>query len=384
MNHQSLRILVLCKRQYTGKDLLDDRYGRLFEIPKSLAQIGHYVRGLTLSYRHRSNIPPPQQVTGGVLWETMNGLPFSPIGGLQHLQRIRTICLEFRPDVVWASSDAWHAIAARIVCRPLGIPYVIDLYDNYESFGLTRLPGISPLFRAACRSASGLTPVGGILNEHIQIHYRLPPKLPYLCLGNAVDTEHFKPINKQYARQKLGLAPTDILIGTAGALDASRSIATLLEAYAELLPELPSLRLVLAGPRDRTLDRFSYLPFTDLGVLEATQTPLFWNAMDVAIIQNRESAFGRYCYPQKLQEIIACGVPLVATGIGEVGVQLHDFPQCLVVPESPGELAKSITKQLNEKVTVDQSKVKTWRQRAEELSNFLKVIASCPRVITPQ
>ena len=50
----SRRILVLSKRQYMGKDLLNDRFGRFREIPLELARIGHKVTGICLSYRARS------------------------------------------------------------------------------------------------------------------------------------------------------------------------------------------------------------------------------------------------------------------------------------------------------------------------------------------
>jgi len=33
-----MRVLVLCKRQYTHQDLLDHRYGHLFELAAALAQ----------------------------------------------------------------------------------------------------------------------------------------------------------------------------------------------------------------------------------------------------------------------------------------------------------------------------------------------------------
>jgi hypothetical protein len=48
-----MKILVLNKRQYMGKDLLDDRFGRFWELPLELARLGHEVRGLALSYRRR-------------------------------------------------------------------------------------------------------------------------------------------------------------------------------------------------------------------------------------------------------------------------------------------------------------------------------------------
>jgi hypothetical protein len=40
-----MRIAFLCKRQYMGKDVILDRYARLYEIPYQLARLGHTVRG---------------------------------------------------------------------------------------------------------------------------------------------------------------------------------------------------------------------------------------------------------------------------------------------------------------------------------------------------
>jgi teichuronic acid biosynthesis glycosyltransferase TuaC len=40
-----MKILVLTKRQYMGKDLLDDRFGRFRELPLELARLGHEVIG---------------------------------------------------------------------------------------------------------------------------------------------------------------------------------------------------------------------------------------------------------------------------------------------------------------------------------------------------
>src|SRR4030095_17117421 len=49
-----MKILVLTKRQYMGKDLLDDRFGRFRELPLELARLDHQVHGLCLSYRARN------------------------------------------------------------------------------------------------------------------------------------------------------------------------------------------------------------------------------------------------------------------------------------------------------------------------------------------
>ena len=48
-----MKILVLTKRQYSGYDLLNHRFGRLRELPLELAGLGHVVMGIALSYRRR-------------------------------------------------------------------------------------------------------------------------------------------------------------------------------------------------------------------------------------------------------------------------------------------------------------------------------------------
>ena len=43
-----MRIAFLCKRHYTGKDVITDRFGRLYEIPHQLALLGHEVKAWCL------------------------------------------------------------------------------------------------------------------------------------------------------------------------------------------------------------------------------------------------------------------------------------------------------------------------------------------------
>ena len=94
-----MHILILCKRQYTGKDLLNDRYGRLFELPVALADLGHTVSVVTTSYRKRG---AEQYVDRGVRWRSVDALP-TPLNVIR-IQAAEAKAL--RPDLVWASSDA--------------------------------------------------------------------------------------------------------------------------------------------------------------------------------------------------------------------------------------------------------------------------------------
>lgn len=46
-----MRIAVFWKRRYMGQDVISDRYARLYELPRGLAELGHEVRVFCLSYR---------------------------------------------------------------------------------------------------------------------------------------------------------------------------------------------------------------------------------------------------------------------------------------------------------------------------------------------
>lgn len=365
-----MRILVLSKRQYTGKDLLDDRYGRLYEIPAALAARGHEVVGVTLSYRRRDEGWHRRSDLSGLTWLAINALP----GGLwQYPQKLAEIVTTSRPEVIWACSDAFHAIAGAELARSARIPLVIDLYDNFESFTATRLPGVGPLFRAACRRAAGLTVVSQSLCDYVVPTYGI--NAPVTVVGNGVRCDLFYPRDREAARASLGLPIGVRLVGTAGAISADRGIAVLFDAFMELATSDPSLHLVFAGPRDATPCRYRHPRILDLGVLPFAQVPEFYSALDVAVVCNRDSAFGRYCFPQKLHEIIACHTPLVAARVGDVRELLINYPNSLYRPDDLGDLAEKIREQLDRPRPVERPPL-TWVELGGELEKFLRAVAN--------
>jgi glycosyltransferase involved in cell wall biosynthesis len=255
------------------------------------------------------------------------------------------------------------------LAKRLGIPCVIDLYDNFESFKATWVPGVLPHFRRAVRSVEGVTCVSHSLAHYIATKYG--HKRPSLLLENSVRTDLFFHRDRIASRKQLGLPEEAIIIGTAGALDKSRGIHVLFRAFNSLKKYQPMLRLALAGPRSRWNPIPAGPPILDLGTLPLETVPVLFNALDVAIICNRDSAFGRYCFPQKAYEIIACRVPLVAAAVGSMKELLGDYPQCLYQPESPASLAQAIERQLEAKTVLDIA-APSWGDSAKKLECFLQ------------
>lgn len=357
-----MRILVLNKRQYTGKDLLDDKYGRIYEIPELLAQRGHDVRGLTLSYRRRSQgmLSP-----GRVKWHSINLTSFYPA----YLKSLANTLDTFRPDIVIASSDAIHAIVAWLYCSKRNIPYVVDLYDNYEGFGLSRIPGVVAMFRAACRSAAGITVVSNALKSYVECYYKKHG--PLEVITNAIPAGVFFPRSKEDARRLLGLPLQAKIIGTAGAISDKRGSNVMFEAFLKLASTRSDLWLVYAGPRDGTPQRYPHERIIDFGVLDFSDIPILLNALDVGLICNIDSVFGRFCFPQKFYEMVACGIPVVAADIGEMSQLFAHRPDCLYPIGNSQVLAERVEAHLQRPAPVEMSVIPSWDKVGLAMDEFI-------------
>lgn len=116
-----MRILVLSKRQYTNRDLIDDRFGRLRELPIALAAAGHEVRGVCLSYRPRSEGRLEDiQANSKVVWHLLNVKRLLPWDSKSYWRILDMLGRDFCPEPVWACSDAMHAILGVRVSKRLG------------------------------------------------------------------------------------------------------------------------------------------------------------------------------------------------------------------------------------------------------------------------
>ena len=365
-----MRILVLTKRQYMGKDLLDDRFGRFRELPLALARLGHEIQGISLSYRCRAegaitDFVPSQD--GQVVWHSFN-LVNAFVPALQsYFKHARQLILDFHPDIIWACSDAYHAIFGWRLSQKYQTKCVIDLYDNFEAFGATKLPPALALFKRAVKRAAGVTCFSQRLAERVvQIYPRVKPTV---VIESGVDTESFSPLDRTSCRQQLGLPEDATIIGTAGALHRGRGIDVLFRGLEILNSEDGNIHLALAGPRGRR----TFIPRSpnihDLGILSWDRVPLLINALDVAVSCYRDSEIGRYSFPQKAYEIIACQTPIVSTAVGTMIDLLSSHPECMFEPDNLESFVRAVRSQLARPAPID-LKAPSWSDSARQLEKF--------------
>ena len=355
-----MRILVLTKRQYMSKDLIDDRFGRFREIPLALGQMGHEVQGLCLSYANKNegvikDCP--------VLWKSINATRLKLPGLIRFIKTASKLAKD--SDIIWACSDSLYGIIGYFLSLKYHTPLVFDLYDNFEYYLMAKLPVVKQLYQLVVKKCDAVTCISRPLSYLVKSygrHSRL------FVIENAVRKDLFKPMDKTICRKNLNLPNNIFLVGTAGALTEDRGFQYLLNAFDILKTRYPDLQLALAGPRNIPIPHNKRIH--DLGILNLEKVPLLLNALDVAVICNQENDFGRYCFPQKAVEIMACDVPLIAARVGSMKELLTDHTNWLFMPDNALDMAHVLENRLVDRKT-GYAPLSSWSDLANRLENIM-------------
>ena len=364
-----MRILFLTKQQYMGKDLLRDRFGRFYEFPRVLALHGHQVLGVCLKYWDDGidSLVNPQHLDD-VEWRSFQLGWNWPSRFFGHFQRLKEIASDFAPKIVVGASDAVHVMLAASLSSSIRVPLAVDLYDDFESYSATKLPGIRTGLKRGIFKAAAISTVSSNLAAKVTSEYRAPGIVR--TISNGVCPEIFQPRDKMLARKKLGLPESGLLLGTAGALSVERGVKTVLHAFEKLYSRHNNLYLVLAGRLDRRLSIPTNGKVLYLGELPQGDVGQLFNALNVGIISNRQNQFAEFCFPQKFYEMIACRLPVVAADVGVMRQLLAGHENCLYEPESADSLADAIEKQIKRPKVLNIS-VPVWSDLGRHFSQLL-------------
>ncbi|MGE0485316.1 MAG: glycosyltransferase family 4 protein [Gammaproteobacteria bacterium] len=355
------RILFLAKRQYMGKDVLADRYGRLFHLPRELSRHGHTVHCVLSDYRGRGAIETRDD-DGSCAWTSV---PLRrPLALYRAMAAGAAWC-----EVVIGSSDCLQLILAHRLARRYGRMLVSDLYDNYASFGLARLPGMTPAYLAALADSAVISCVGDCLAGYVR--ERVQPRGQVVTVNSVIAPGSFAPRPRDEARAALGLPPERALIGICGGLDRARGIDQLYAAIEVLWQAGVDFDFVIAGrldpacppPRDARVRNLGNLPFERMNA--------FYNALDVNVMQYLDNDFGAYCFPQKLHELIASGAVIAAARVGEMAHAFADTPGLLFEPDDPAAIAATLERQLTQPVRTT-ARPRDWAGEVARLAAALE------------
>lgn len=342
---------------------MDDRFGRFREIPLALGQKGHKVQGLCLSYANKNE---GFTKDGSVLWKSINATRLKLPGLLRFVIEAQKLAKE--SDIIWACSDSFYGVIGCALGKMHNVPTIFDIYDNFGKFFVARLPVLKQLYHWAIRKSSAVTCLSkafaGYIEDTFGNHILVYP------VEFAVRDDLFKPLDKMRCRKMFGLPMNSLIIGTAGALYKIRDVHLLFEAFEYLKDKYTDLHLAFAGPRDNKL-KFTQSPrIHDIGILPFEKVPCFINALDVAVVCYADDDYGKYCFPQKMREFMACDVPVIAARVGSLKELLSDHPNWLFLPGDSRSLARVLENRLFDRKT-GYAAPPTWPDLANRLENIM-------------
>jgi glycosyltransferase involved in cell wall biosynthesis len=182
------------------------------------------------------------------------------------------------------------------------------------------------------------------------------PARKLIAIHNGIDIDCFKRDEQAGAavRQELGLEDDDIVIGHVARLDPMKDHPTFLRAVALLVKKRANIRIVCVGegPKRyreelRSLAKALGLANRIIWAGSRRDMAAVYSACNVTVCS---SAWGEG-FPNVVAEAMACGVPCVATDVGDSGVILENLKGQLVPPGDPEALAASVANLLDSDTT---------------------------------
>jgi len=168
-------------------------------------------------------------------------------------------------------------------------------------------------------------------------------------IGNGVDTQSYRRLlPRAEARRELQLPADRMLVGFVGRLSAQKGLSNLLRAIAEMpLALRTGVDLVITGDGEkrRALNDEAHM----LGLADRTHflgtrndTPTIYSALDVFVLPSEQEAF-----PMVVLEAMACGLPIIATDVGDTARIIEDGVSGLVVrPRNVDSLRQALSELL--------------------------------------
>ena len=358
------RVLLITKRYYTNKDLILDRFGRLFHLPMHLVTNGYAFMGITVNYK--SNEIDTYNISG----LRFLSLPFTTRKFVFLFYRCWRSIQQFKPDIIIASGDTHLGVLGLGYAKLAGVPFVFDVYDDYTKFVTNRLPVMKPLFWKVVKISDAVICSSKPLMDKLYHKNTSVSVIP-----NGVDTRLFKPISRRMARNKLSINQKDTVIGYFGYMGSDRGIEILITAIKKIKNSYPRVRLLLAGKKDYEID-FNQ-PFIDYrGVVHQKEIPLLINSADVVVIPYMAKGQISVSNPCKLSEYLACGVPIVSTRVSDIAQTLSDIPEALCTPGDVDEMERSLKFQLETPTIAKLPDRLTWESLGRKFRKVLEGVSA--------
>ncbi len=251
-----------------------------------------------------------QKVRWPWLGPAQNYLHWYP--GLKQLLR------DFQPDIIDLWEEPWALVSAHTCwLRNRLVPHARIVMESEQNLHKRFPPPFSWIESYVIANADHAV---GRSREVIEILRAKGYKGPAEVVGNAVDVELFRPLNRENCRRELGWST--FTVGYVGRLVERKGLLDAVDALA-FLPDDVQLVFVGSGEfrpaldrRIEELGRAAQVRFLDARPLE--ELPPVMNALDALLLPSHTVPSWKEQFGRVIIEAQACGTPVIGSDSGAI------------------------------------------------------------------
>lgn len=358
-----MKILVIMKRFGANKDMVMQNFGRQVRLFEQLSKLGHKIDFLCPDYKKQENKSIKKS---GITYCIR---PYSILSHFRFIKTLKDLIRKNKYDILVGTTDPLIGILGYFYSKKFNIKYIYDMQDDYSYYDTYKIPFIKYLDRIAIKNSDIVFTVSDSLNKHIK---KFRKKQTY-TIQNGIDLKSFKKMSKEKARQTLRLPKGKIIIYI-GEISKLKGVDILIDAFKELKKSNPDTYLLLSGKILGNINiKQDSIIYEGYPKREDIFTAL--NAADVAVLPNRDNVFSKYCFPYKLAEYMAAGLPIVSTRCGDASIILSKFKNSLCNPNDKHDMARALTSALRKCKRVNYKNILknlTWESLSKKIDHIIK------------
>ena len=349
------------------------------EFVRAAADLGHEVL-IACTRRGEGNVPPPagiaefpsddtpQAIEAQRRWLGIDGSADGEpvlrreLARLAHDQSLAALVLgllaarDFRPDFIYERhalfSSAGAELAARLEC-PRILEVNAPLADEQKAYrGLV----LETLVRRMESESFGAADAVVAVSERVASYVRsvaTPPARNVQVIANGVDLGRFAAAeaSRDRIRSGFGWDADACVLGFVGSFKPWHGTDRLFDVYESLATTHPAVRLLgvgdgpeLAGLRARAAASPAGGGVALVGRIPHADIPAWTAAIDV-VVAPYHAAGNFYFSPLKVVEALACGRPVVAPRVGQLGDLIaHGTTGLLYAPDDTEDCRRAIAR----------------------------------------
>ena len=296
---------------------------------------------------------------------------------LGSVRLVRKLHREHQFAVIDAHFIYPDGLAGILLGKLLGVPAVLSARGTdinlYPTFRLIR-----PQIRYSLRQAAGAIAVCRALQD-VMVSLA-GPEHKVQVIGNGVDTSRFFPVKQEDARRELNLPLEGPIALAVGSLIPRKGYHFLIPAFAEIREQFPGAHLYILGEGESRGELHRMVQELGLGNCVHLQgncpnarLRYWYSAADVScLVSSREG------WPNVLLESLACGTPVVATGLWGTPEVITSPDLGIMVAQSVSSIVLGLKSALDRRWDREQiathARERDWNVVAEELEQYLEVV----------